>query len=376
MSMDGRRLTVLQMLPALESGGVERGTLEVARGLVREGHRSLVISTGGRMVSQLEAEGSEHLEWSVSKRSYLLALRHVWRLRDLLRRERVDVLHVRSRHPAWVAWLAWRGMPPHARPRFVTTAHGLYSVNAYSAVMARGERVIAISETVRDYLLRNYPRCVQPDRVEVIFRGVDPQLYYPGFRPTDAWRAAWDAEFPHTRQRPLLTLPGRLTRLKGHADFLNIIAAVRREIPDVCGVIAGGADRKRAGYERELHTEVARRGLGDAVVFTGHRNDLREILSISTVSYSLTNNPPEAFGRTIVEALSLGTPVIGYDRAGAGEILRQLHPQGAVAAGDVGSAMESTLHVLRGAPREIRPNELFTEGRMVAETLSLYHRAA
>ena len=148
MSTDGQRLTVLQMLPALESGGVERGTLEVARALVQQGHRSLVISTGGRMVPQLEAEGSEHLEWAVSKRSWLLPLRHVWKLRDLLRRERVDILHVRSRHPAWLAWTAWRGMSADNRPRFLTTAHGLYSVNWYSSVMARGERVIAISRTV------------------------------------------------------------------------------------------------------------------------------------------------------------------------------------------------------------------------------------
>ena len=182
--MAGRRLTIVQMLPALESGGVERGTLEIARALVQQGHRSIVISTGGRMVSQLEAEGSEHIPWAISKRSHLFALRYVRKLRDLCRGERVDIVHVRSRHPAWVAWLAWRGMPVDARPRFITTAHGLYSVNAYSAVMARGERVIAISNTVRDYLLHNYSRLVRPESIEVIYRGIDPREYHPQFRPS------------------------------------------------------------------------------------------------------------------------------------------------------------------------------------------------
>lgn len=374
--MDGRRLTIVQMLPALESGGVERGTLEVARELVRQGHRSIVISTGGRMVPQLEVEGSEHIAWQVSKRSYLFALRYLWQFRDLMASEQVDVVHARSRHPAWVAWAAWRGMSADRRPRFVTTAHGLYSVNWYSAVMARGERVIAISQTVRDYLLRSYPRVVRPESIDVIFRGVDPERYHPGFRPSDEWLACWQAEYPHLVGRPVLTLPGRLTRLKGHGDFLRIIESVRRDVPDVQGLIVGGADAKRRGYELELRREVRDRGLLDAVTFTGHRDDLREILATSTATFSLSSNPPEAFGRTVVEALSLGTPVIGYDHAGAGEILRALSPQGAVPPGDVAAATRVSLALLRGERHAIAPNTQFTERGMVDRTLALYRRIA
>jgi glycosyltransferase involved in cell wall biosynthesis len=364
------------MLPALESGGVERGTLEVGRELVRQGHRSLVISTGGRLVSQLETEGSEHIHWSVSKRSYLLALRYVWRLRDLLRTERVDIVHVRSRHPAWVAWLAWRGMSPNERPRFVTTAHGLYSVNWYSAVMARGEQVIAISQTVRDYLLDNYSRVVSPERIEVIFRGVDPALYHPEFRPSAEWLDRWRTEFPQLEGRPLVTLPGRLTRLKGHGDFLEIIDRLRRDVPDVAGLIVGGADPRRRGYEFELRREVERRGLAEHVTFTGHRSDLREVLSISRAAMSLSANPPEAFGRTVVEALSLGTPVVGYDHAGAGEILHALFPAGAVPPGHIAAAAERVAAWLRQTRPPIGINEVFTERRMIDQTLALYRRVA
>ncbi len=117
-----RKLTVLQVLPELEGGGVERGTLEVAQALVDAGHRSLVLSGGGRMVPALTAAGSEHICWPVGKKS-LLTLRFVLRLRRLLDAQRVDILHMRSRVPAWVAWLAWRGMDPARRPRLVSTVH-------------------------------------------------------------------------------------------------------------------------------------------------------------------------------------------------------------------------------------------------------------
>ncbi len=374
MSTDGRRLTVLQMLPALESGGVERGTLEVAAALVRDGHRSLVISHGGRLVAPLQQAGAEHITWNVTKRSHLFALRYVGKLRELLRRERVDIVHARSRHPAWVAWLAWRGMPAGARPRFLTTAHGLYSVNWYSAVMAKGERVIAISQTVRDYLLRSYPRHIRPENVEVIYRGVDPADYHFGYEPSPTWRAEWERMYPRLAGRPVVTLPGRLTRLKGHADFLAVMETVRREVPNVVGLIAGGAARKQSGYEQELRREVARRGLENTVLFTGHRDDLRDILAVSDVSLSLTSNPPEAFGRTVVEALSLGTPVVGYDHAGAGEILRALYPDGAVPPGDVETVARRVTALLPEAQPAIRPNTLFTEQRMVEQTLALYRR--
>ena len=164
------RLTVVQLLPALESGGVERGTLEVGKALVDSGHRSIVVSSGGRLVEQLVANGSVHVTMPLGKKS-LFTLLQVGRLRRFLREEQVDILHARSRMPAWIGWLAWRGMPVAQRPHFVTTVHGLYSVNAYSRIMTRGERVIAVSDTARRYILDNYPD-VDPRRVVTIHRGV------------------------------------------------------------------------------------------------------------------------------------------------------------------------------------------------------------
>lgn len=371
--MSQRRLTVLQLLPALESGGVERGTVEVGAELVRRGHRSLVISGGGRLAERLEQTGSEHVTWSIGKKSPLTA-RWIVPLRNLILREGVDVLHARSRVPAWVAWLAWNSLPDRRRPRFLTTAHGLYSVNAYSAVMARGERVIAISRTVQDYLQANYPR-LDPDRIRLIFRGVDPIEFPYGYRPTADWLDRWRNDYPELAGRKLVTLPGRLTRLKGHPAFLELIARLRREDDAVHGLIVGGEDPKRRGYAEEVRRLVRELRLEPHITFTGHRSDIRDIYAISPVVVSLSSNPPEAFGRTALEALAIGTPVVGYAQAGIGEILDSLFPAGAVPVGRLDLVADRVLEVLsRGAT--VPRNELFTQRRMLDETLQVYNELA
>ena len=163
-------LTVVQLLPALDGGGVERSTIEIAQALVAAGHRSVVVSAGGRWLPRLLDTGSEHVDLAVGRKSPW-TLRHVWTLRRLFRQWRPDVVHARSRLPAWLAWWVLRALPAAQRPRFVTTAHGLNSVSRYSAIMARGDRVIAVSDTVRRHLLAHYP--VAPERIEVIERGVE-----------------------------------------------------------------------------------------------------------------------------------------------------------------------------------------------------------
>lgn len=361
-------MTVLQTLPALESGGVERGTLEIARALVAAGHRSLVLSAGGRLVEQLEREGSRHIAWPVGRKS-LFTLALVPRLRRLLRDEGVDILHARSRMPAWVAWLAWRGMPPQARPRFVTTVHGLYSVNAYSGVMTRGERVIAVSETVRAYILAHY-KGVDPARIRSIYRGVDPREFPHGYRPPAAWLAEWNRQYPDLAGRLVLTLPGRITRLKGHAAFLRLLGDLLAEGLPVHGLVVGGAGSGKQAYLDELVALADRKGLSEHVSFTGQRADLREIMAVSHLVLSLSGQP-ESFGRTVLEALSLGVPVVGYDHGGVGEILARLYPVGLCPEGD-GHALKQRVRALLEQPVPCDPVDSFTLEAMCRATLDLY----
>src|SRR3569623_1709783 len=318
-----RPLTVVQVLPALDMGGVERGTLEVARRLVAEGHRSIVISAGGRLVSQLIAEGSSHFAWDVGAKR-LATLRWIPKLRRLLREQRPDVLHLRSRLPAWMAYLAWKSLPSAERPALVPTVHGFYSPGRYSGVMARGERIIAISDSVRTYTLRHYP-WVRRDRIRVIHRGVDPTVYPYGYTPPAEWLVGWT----HPRKRH---------------------------------------------YEAELRAKIAAAGLGGAITLLGHRSDLREIMAVSHAVLSLSTEP-EAFGRGSREALSLGRPVLGYAHGGGGEQLAAIFPAGAVALRDRGEVVARLTEWYR-APPCVPDRHEFTLERMLSATLEVYREAA
>ena len=361
-------MKVVQVLPSLRGGGVEKCTLEVGKYLVDQGHESVVVSAGGPMVEQLEAEGSRHITWDLGKKS-LFTLRHIWAFRRFLEQENVDILHLRSRMPAWVCWLAWRGMPKRSRPKLVTTVHGLYSVSKYSEIMCRGEAVIAVSETVRDYIFSNYLRTPR-ERVHWIYEGVDPNEFPHGYQPSDDWREKFFVQFPNARGKKLLCLPGRLTRLKGHNDFIKLIQSLSKDRNDIHGLIVGGEDPKRKGYAQELYSRVEQAGLAADITFTGARSDIREIFAISDIVYSLSTKP-EAFGRTALEAISLGRPVLGYDHGGVGEILSLLYPNGRI-------PLEGHV-ILQGISTDIlskkvsvRPNEAFILGNMLDQSLKTY----
>lgn len=148
-------MKVMQLLPELNSGGVERGTLEIARALVAQGHQSLVVSNGGRLVSQLEAEGSTHLTLPIHKKS-LSSLWQIRPLRQLIEEHQPDIVHVRSRVPAWLTHFALRKIPANKRPHLISTVHGFYSVNRYSAIMTQAEKVIAVSDSVVKYITDHY----------------------------------------------------------------------------------------------------------------------------------------------------------------------------------------------------------------------------
>ncbi|MFN3545078.1 MAG: glycosyltransferase [Thiobacillus sp.] len=369
---ENRKLTVLQVLPALQSGGVERGTLEVAQALVERGHRALVMSGGGRLVAPLVASGAEHFEWPIGRKS-LKTLLLVGRLRRFLIEHKVDIVHARSRVPAWIVYLAWRGMDPATRPRFVTTVHGMYGVNRYSRIMTRGEAVIAVSDTVRDYILANYPDC-PAERILVIHRGVDDAAYPYGWKPDAAWQQAFFAEFPNAAGKRILTLPGRITRLKGHEDFIELISHLKQQGLPVHGLIVGGASASKQRYLKFLHARARSLGLEQDISFTGQRDDLKNILAISNLVLSLSTQP-ESFGRTTLEALRLGVPTAGYDHGGVGEILRAIYPAGLLRMTDTDASRARIADLLQ-RPLPVGSGDRYPLRDMVSRTLELYEQLA
>jgi glycosyltransferase involved in cell wall biosynthesis len=368
--MAARRLTVIQLVPALDAGGAERSALEIGRALVGAGHRSIVVSSGGRLVTPLVAEGSEHIELPIARKS-LGTLRQVSALRALIKRERADVVHARSRVPAWLGWLALRGLSP--RPHFVTTAHGLNTPNWYSAIMTRGERVICVSNTVRDHLLHNYPR-TDPARLIVIPRGVDTDEFPYGYQPGDSWREWFFAEFPQLADVPLLTLPGRGTRLKGHADAIELLADLKARGIAAALLLLGAHQPGRESYIAELEQLATTRGVADRLAISAPRDDVRDVYAISALVLQLSHKP-ESFGRTVIEALSLCRPVLGYDHGGVGELLADLYPVGRVAPGDRARLVERAAELLHRAPA-IAPLQRYRLSDMQDATLALYNELA
>ena len=363
-----KKLTVIQMLPALEGGGVERGTLELGKYLSDQGHRSIVISAGGRMTDQLIEEGSEHLELPVGKKS-LLTLRYVSKVKDILQTIKPDILHLRSRLPAWIGYLAWKKLPKDVRPKLITTVHGPYSIGRYSSVMVRGQGVIAVSNMIRDYILDNYG-FVDPEAIRVIYRGVDASQYKYGFKPSKAWTVEWYLKYPQMKGKKLLTLPGRVTRLKGHEDFIHVIASLTKSDQSIHGVIVGGVHPNKKRYAEEIKHLIDSLNLQEHITFVGHRSDLKDVLSLSTVVFSLSKIP-ESFGRTTIESLSIGIPVIGYCHGGVKEQLEQIFPEGLVEIGSIDAAATKIQSWLPNPPVPAR-NTTFTLEAMCAKTVGVY----
>ncbi|WP_432697224.1 glycosyltransferase family 4 protein [Marinobacterium sp. YM272] len=356
-------------MPALDAGGVERGTVEFARELVKLGHESIVISNGGRQVETLEAEGSRHICMPIHRKS-LRSLALVRPMRRLLAELKPDVIHVRSRAPAWITWLAWRKLPVATRPRLVSTVHGMYSVNAYSAIMTKAEHIIAISDCVHDYITSNYG--IDPKHITRIYRGLDPSIFKQNSDNPD-WRNRLYQAYPQFKNKRLLVMPGRLSRWKGQEAFLDVMHHLCDLRQDCHGIVVGDAEENKQHYLQELLDKRKALGLDDKVTFVGHRADIQSFYSLADITCHLSNKA-EPFGRTVPEALACGCPVIAYDRGGAAESLHQAFPDGLVEADNPEAFARRAHELLEREAIDIQLPEEFYLRHQVDATLDVYRR--
>ena len=362
---------VVQVLVSLNLGGSELVAVELAEFCAAAGQRVTVIAADGPLSPRVRACGATLLDWPVGRKR-LGTLRYISRLRAWLAAERPDILHVHSRLPAWVCQRAARSLPDGRRPAFVTSVHGHYSVSRYSAVMASGDRVIAVSDHIRDYTLHNYPG-TDPQRVITVHGGISRQAFPFGYRPTSPWMEQACAEYPELRGRRWICLPGRLSRYKGHADFIELVSLLRASVPDIHGIIVGKA-RPGSRYRDQLEGLAERYGVLDRITFTQARMDMRDWMAASAIVYSLCADPPEAFGRTVPEALHLGVPVIGWDHGGVQETLAMMFPQGAVTPGNHVELLERSREFLR-TPPQVSPSSAFGLRESMEKTMTVYHTA-
>ncbi len=350
----------------MQAGGAERSTLEIGRALVAAGHRSVVISAGGGLVEQLRAEGSEHFELPIADKS-LRTLAQIGRLRGLIEQIAPDLLHLRSRLPAWLARAAlWRRPLP-----VVCTVHGLNSVSRYSAILTRGERVIAVSQTCADYLRTHY-RQLPAERLRVISRGVAAEQFPHRYAPSAQWRKDSRFAFPKLSGGKLLTLPGRGTRLKGHRAALQLLASLRQGEVDARLLLLGAEQAGRERYLAELSRYAQALGVADYWQACPSRADVADVYAVSDLILQLSERP-ESFGRTVAEALHQGRPVLGWDLGGVGEQLRACFPPGAVPMGEAQSLTDRAVGLLTDPQLEqINRDAIPTVEAMQAATLAVY----
>lgn len=362
---------IVQALVSLNLGGSELVAAELAEFATSQGHRVSVIAAGGPLAARVEACGAQHLDWPIG-RKHLRTLSYVKRLREWVHNERPEVLHIHSRLPAWICRLALRPLKAAARPAVVTSVHGHYSVSRYSAIMTGGDRVIAVSDHIREYTLHNYPQA-DPRRLVTVHGGVSHEVFRYGHQPSAAWFESAHREFPELQGRRLLCLPGRLSRYKGHADFIELLWRLAQEIPDIHGVVVGTA-RPGSRYRDELEGLAGRYGVLDRITFTGARLDIRDWLAAAEIVYSLCSDPPEAFGRTVPEALHLGVPVIGWDHGGVREVLERIYPPGAVEPGNRRELFARSLAFL-AQPPPVPRSDAFGLRESMRKTFAVYRAA-
>ncbi|MDR3516218.1 MAG: glycosyltransferase family 4 protein [Azospirillaceae bacterium] len=371
----GRPPVILQVVPSLVTGGVERGCIDVAQAIAQAGGIGVVASAGGPMARELERWNVPHVTLPLSSKNPWTIWRNAARLAEVIRHYDVDIVHARSRAPAWSALWAARRTDRH----FMTTFHAPYNFKSalkrrYNSVMARGERIIAISSFIRDHILQNY--AVDPAIVRVIPRGIDLGAYAPDrvarHRLADLatrWRLPDD--------RPIILLPGRLTRWKGQMVMLEALAKLGRR--DLCCLFVG-SDQGRIAYRQELMARIAELGLDDVVHLVDECHDMPAAYMLANVVVSASTEP-EAFGRVIVEAQAMGRPVIVTDHGAVAETVDPGVTAWVVPPGDSASLAEALAQALAidddqrailGARGMAHVAMRFTKERMTGDTLSVY----
>jgi len=371
-------MRVLQVIPELEAGGAERTTLEIAAALAAAGGAALVASRGGRLVSELEAAGGEWIAMPVQSKNPATMLANAGRLAALARQRGVDILHARSRAPAWSALVAAR----RTGAAFVTTYHGTYRSGSapkrfYNSVMARGDRVIANSAFIRDRILDQHGG--DPARIAVIPRGVDIARFDPARVEPDRVSAMRERfGLPPYDRRALILLPARLTRWKGHEVAIDALA--RMTEPDNAVLALAGDAQGRDEYRAALKTRATALGLGARVAFAGHVRDMPAAYAAADLVIA-PSVEPEAFGRTAAEAMAMGRLTIAADHGGAREVVRPGETGWLAAPGDAAAlaeAMQAALALPRAeafaigeaAAADMRAR--YSTAAMQSATLNLY----
>ncbi len=371
--------TILQVIPSLGQGGAEKGTVEMAQGIIQKGGRAIVASSGGPLVSKLSHLGALHISLPLNLKDPATLINNIFRLKAIIHSHRIQIIHARSRAPAWSAFIAAR----LTHTPFITTFHGAYNFNNsikkfYNSVMARGKPVIAISEFIRQHILEHYAAYLDSKDIVVIPRGVDLSVFNP-LSPTlkervQQLRTLWDIP---SSAFPIFLLPARLTRWKGQTTALKTLSLLK----DLNGLlIMLGDEQGRFSYKQELYQLAEELGVTQHIRIITHCNDMPAAYKLADLILH-TSTDPEAFGRIIIEAQAMGRCVIASNHGAPLEIIEDNVTGFLVKPGCPDSLAEKIAHVLN-LPTSTRENiekaarektqAFYSKERMVSKTLELY----
>ncbi len=357
-------MKILQVLPELNVGGVETGTLDLAKYLVRLGHKSVVVSAGGSLVKELEAGGSKHYTLAVNKKSFISAFKLIPKLAQIIKNEEINIVHARSRVPAWIAYFACR----RTRAIFITTCHGYYKKHFFSFVMGWAKRVIVLSNIIARHMIEDFS--VPHERIKLIPRSVDLEK----FKYLD----------PQTKRKEVFNVGiiGRITPLKGHLHFIKAMARISRLIPHLKIWIVGDVPASKEVYKEELQILVRRLGLWHCTEFLGTQRDIPGILQhLDLVVLATTTH--EAFGRVVVEAQAAGVPVVATAVGGVIDIIEDGKNGLLVPPADPQSMADAVMRIFKDTQlaKELAENaylkvkEKYNVELMVKNTLEVYREA-
>ena len=373
--MENKQPVIMQIIPNLGAGGAEQGCIDIAGELVKAGAKSIVVSNGGHRLHELLRTGAEHIELPVHSKNPMTMWRNIGRIKRLIKKHKVDIVHVRSRAPAWSAYIACKKTGTH----YITTCHAPYNISGdwkrvYNSSIVKAEKIIAISHYVENYLKREYE--IDQDKITVIHRGIPIEKFSPtNVTPERLVTVSKSWRIPETAS--IIMMPGRITRWKGHSVLIEAMSKLKNK-EAFCVMI--GSDQGRIEYRQELENLIQSHDLGGRVRIVDHCDDMPAAYMLSEVVVSASTDP-EGFGRVPVEAQAMGRPIIATDHGGAQETIKRNEtgwlispsdPDALATALDEALSLTETQRTILATRAMDHVLKHFTKDVMADKTLNLY----
>ena len=367
-------MKVMRLLSSLKHDESERGIFHLGRALVKNEHTSIIVSSADEdndLVRRLKRDGNIYHQLHVNKKSWL-SLLQVSALRHLIEKYEPDVIHVHSRTPAWILHLALRRARVRRFPKLVSTMYGFYPINKYSQALLNVDTIITVSDSVTQYLKKGLRiEDVDPKVITRIYRGIDTRRYPYRHNPSVYWLRHTFAEYPELEHKKWLVFPTVIGNEYGQEWLIDILGNLQEQFPNIHVIIMDEDYRDGDVAHEDFRQRTNSLGLAERITYVGSkRNDMREWLSAANIVMALANEP-ESIGINALQAIHLGTPVIGWDQAAFSEILQPLYPQGLVKKYNANALCKAVRNQLESVTRPEMTNK-FTMREMIEKTLEVY----